>query len=71
MLVFSGVILENIDLRTVTTSLLKSENPVQSPEFLIVSVRKKSMREELFGFLTSINIILNINIKNKHKYSPV
>ena len=28
MLVFSGVILENIDLRTVTTSLLKSENPV-------------------------------------------
>ena len=29
------------------------------------------MHEELFGFLTSINIIPNINITNKHKYSPV
>ena len=47
-----------MDLRTVTTSLWKSDKPVSnnwvSLKLLIALVRNKSMQEGLFGFLRHV-----------------
>ena len=47
-----------IDLRTVTTSLWKSDNPVSNTcvplKLLIVLVRNKSMQKGLFGFFKHV-----------------